>query len=98
MTDREQRELQRLEENMHRLIFLVQKQSDEIVALREELASRTVALDETVRMLQEAEQRSSTANIAGALAGSIEGRDQAAEYLAEIIKEVECCIGQLRAE
>lgn len=98
MTEHEQQELHRLKYNMQRLATLAERQCSTIVNLRSELARQAQELDALRRELAEAERRCSTTRAAVALAGSTSEREQAAGYLEEIIKEVECCISQLKAE
>lgn len=104
MTEREQRELRRLEENVLRLGELVQRQSEVIRQLKDKLDASQLALVEMRQRLDEAEQSERNASLAVALSGvSTSGDGQgrevwASDFIASLIKEIECCIGQLRAE
>lgn len=104
MTEREQRELRRLEENILRLSELVHRQSEVIGLLKDKLDASQLALAEMQTRLEEAEQSERSANLAVTLSGlssSEDGTDQgvwAANFIASLIKDIECCIGQLRAE
>lgn len=104
MTEREQRELRRLEENVLRLGELVERQSVVIGLLREKLDASRLALAEMRQRLEEAEQSERSASLAVALSGASApdgagGREEwARDFVASLIEEIECCIGQLKSE